>query len=119
MKENVTVPLLVFYFCGWVLIGLVSWVLIKSRSTPKEKKVWFDRMSVTMGIFVVGCMCLGAVLWKQYVIIPFFVGFGALTGYLNVRFTFFCDRCGKKSTSQNWFSPKAAFHCPNCGNQLR
>ena len=85
----------------------------------KEKKIWFDRPNIAMGVFVVGFACFDSSLWKQYAIIPFFVGCGAVIAYLNLRFTFFCDKCGKKSTSQKWFSPNAAYHCPNCGKQLR
>ena len=106
-----------YYFAGWATIALVSWLWVRSRPTPREKKIWSTRASLVMGIFVIGFICFALVLWKAFIMIPLFVGVGVYIFYANLRGSFYCDSCGKPSFSQNPFA--RTFHCPHCGHKLR
>jgi hypothetical protein len=117
MKPDPAAPYIPLYFIGWAFLAIFIWLWIRSRPTPQEKKLWSDRMSIILGVFVTGFICFILMLWKQYSGIPIFVAFGALIVYLNVRNTFYCESCGKRSTSHNWFT--RSFHCPHCGHKLQ
>jgi glucan phosphoethanolaminetransferase (alkaline phosphatase superfamily) len=114
--EDPASPYFEAYIIIWVILAISSWLKIRSCGTPQEKKKWFDRLCIIMGIFVTGFICAILVIWKQYLGIPLFAAFGIGIAYLNIRNTFFCT-CGKQSLSQNWFSK--SFHCPHCGEKLR
>ena len=118
MKADPAAPYFPFYFVGWALLALFTWLWIRSRPTAQEKKLWWDRMSIIGAVFVGGFLCFTLALWKQYFAIPICAGFITLIAYLNVRNTFYCGSCGKRaSSSQNWFAD--SFHCPHCGHKLR
>lgn len=119
MKPDPAAVYFPYYFGVWALLGLVSYGLINSQPTAQEKKKWSDRLSVIMGIFVVGFACFVMILWKQYAGIPIAIAAGIGIGYLTLHCTFYCDSCGKRSQSQNWFSPQSEFHCPHCGHKLK
>jgi hypothetical protein len=117
MTPDPVEPYVPIYLIGVAAIGIGSWVLIRSRATAKEKKKWADRAVIVSGVFVIGFSCFMLVMWKHYFWLPIAIGAGVLISYLNIRNTFYCDRCGKRSFCQIWFSD--TFHCPHCGNKLR
>ena len=73
-------------------------------------------VSIITGVFVIGFICF-VLVWIWNIAIRILVASGVLIAYLNVRNTFYCDSCGKRSTSHNWFT--RSFHCPHCGYKLR
>ena len=118
MKADPAAPYFPIYFVGWALLAVFTWLWIHSRPTAEKKKLWWDRMSIMAAVFVGGFMCFALALSKQYIAIPICVGFAALIAYLNVRNTFYCESCGKRSSSSlHWFAD--SFHCPHCGHKLR
>lgn len=117
IKEDPAAPCFLAYFIIGTILSVGSWLHIRSRPTPQGKKRWFDRWCIFNGIFVAGFMCLILVIWKHYVWIPLFLAAGLGITFLNLRHTYFCGSCGKRSESQKWFSD--TFHCPHCGTQLR
>jgi predicted RNA-binding Zn-ribbon protein involved in translation (DUF1610 family) len=117
MNSGPAVSYFPLYFAGWAFLAIFSWLWIRSRPTPQEKKLWSDRMSIIAAVFVTGFICFVLVLWRQYAAIPIAAASGALIAYLNVRNTFYCDACGKRSTSHIWFT--RSVHCPHCGHKLR
>jgi Na+/H+ antiporter NhaD/arsenite permease-like protein len=117
MKEDPASPMFLAYLVGWVVLAVGSWLHVRSRPTPQEKKRWSDRWCILAGIFVTVFMCLILVVWKQYVGIPIFLAAGIGITLLNLRNTYYCESCGKRSFAQNWFSK--TFHCPHCGTQLK
>jgi predicted RNA-binding Zn-ribbon protein involved in translation (DUF1610 family) len=115
--EDLTALCFVAYFIVWGILAVGSWLKIRSCPTPQEKKKWSDRLCVVVGIFVTASMCFFLVLWRQYIGIPIFVAAGVAITFLNLRGTLYCGSCGKRSSSQNWFS--SSFHCPHCGHKLK
>ena len=77
----------------------------------------FVGFTVATAVFVTGFICFVLILWKQYFGIPIFLGVGIMITLLNLRNTFYCDACGKRTYSPRWFS--SSFHCPHCGHKLR
>jgi hypothetical protein len=109
--------LMPYYFAGLAAIVLLSWLWVRSRPTPRDKNIWSNRLSLVLGIFVIGFICFALARSNGYILIPFFVALGAYIFYANRRGSFYCDACGKPSFSQNPFA--RTFHCPHCGNKLR
>jgi DNA-directed RNA polymerase subunit RPC12/RpoP len=118
MTRDITAVAFVCYVVLWVALAIGSWWMIRRQPTPQDKKRWSDRVALTAGVFVTGFICFFIILWKQYVVLPVFIAVGVLITFLNVRNTFYCDNCGKRSLSQKWFS-SGPVHCPYCGHQLR
>jgi len=118
MTSDLTAIGFVIYFVLWVALAVGSWLIMRRQKTPQDKKRWSDRGAILAGVFVTGSICFFIILWKQYIVLPVFVGMGVLITVLNVRNTFYCDKCGQRSLSQKWFS-SASFFCPHCGHQLR
>ena len=71
MKHDPAAPYFPIYLVVFVLLAITSTLWVHTRTTPQEKKKWFDRSVIVTGGFVVGFMCFVAVLWQQYFIIPF------------------------------------------------
>ena len=118
MKPDPAAQYFPFYCAGCAILALSSWLWVRSRPTPQEKKLWSDRTSIIGDVFVVGFMCFFLVLWRQYIAVPIFIAFGVFIAYLNIRNMFYCDSCGKRSTSSYGWSTRS-FHCPHCGHKLR
>jgi hypothetical protein len=112
-------PLVPFpmFMVFWIGLGVGSWILIARLPTPKAKKRWSDRLSIIAGIIFF------AFLFTQFS--PTKGSFGlfimgpaiALITWLNVRNTYFCDKCGKRSLDRNWFGD--TYSCPHCGNKIK
>ncbi len=113
MRHDPAAPYFPIYFIIWALLGLIGTLWIRSRPTPQEKKKWFDRFVIVMGIFIAGFTCFVAVLWKQYLIIPFVLVAGSVISILNIRNVRYCEECGKKSSS------RTSSYCPHCGHYLK
>ena len=118
MKNDPAAGYFPIYFVIWAFIAILSTLIIRSRKSASDKKKWSDIFSIIMGIFVIGFMTFILILWGGYIALPFVWGFGFLIGYANLKNSFFCDKCGKRSLNQKWFS-SGAFYCPHCGRQLR
>jgi hypothetical protein len=88
MKPDPAATYFPYYFVIWALLGISSWLWIRSRQTPQEKKKWFDRFCIVIGMFVTGFICFTLVLWKQYFGIPIFLAAGVAITILNLRNTF-------------------------------
>jgi DNA-directed RNA polymerase subunit RPC12/RpoP len=117
MKEDPAAPVFVAYFLIFAILAVGSWLHIRSRPTPHEKKRWFDRWCIIIGAFVTGSVCLILVIWERYIGIPLFIAAGIGITIMNLRNTYYCASCGKRSFSQNWFCK--TFHCPHCGTKLK
>jgi Na+/H+ antiporter NhaD/arsenite permease-like protein len=117
MKET---PSFLFYAAYVVVLSILafgSWLQLRSRPTPQEKKKVHDRWAIITGVFVTGFMCLILGMWKSYFGIPLLLAGGLGITFLNLRNTFYCTSCGKRSESKDWFFK--IFHCPHCGTQLK
>jgi hypothetical protein len=112
-------PLITFpvFFGFWIALGVGSWVLIAWLPTAQAKKSWSDRISILASIIFF------AFLWTQFAptkgsFALFIMGPAlALITWLNIRNTYFCDKCSKRSYDRNWFAN--TYCCPNCGNKLK
>lgn len=103
-----------YFMVLWAVWCLGVWLWLRSRPTVEQKRLWHRRLNlgsgVLFGLFMV-------VLSFQVPPVLIFLPFNGLITWLNLRFTFYCDACGKRSYSQQWFS--STYHCPNCGHKLR
>ena len=112
-------PLVPFpmFMVFWIGLGVGSWIWIARLPTPQAKKRWSDRLSIIAGIIFF------AFLFTQF--FPTKGSFGlfimgpamALITLANVRNTYFCDKCGKRSFDRNWLGD--TYCCPHCGNKLK
>jgi hypothetical protein len=106
-----------FLIVSWIAFGLVSWLWIATRSSAEEKRLWHRRFIIVAGILFGAFISFSLVSWGQSQALLIFLPAIVLIGYLNIRFTFFCDACGKTIFSQALFS--SGHYCSNCGNKLR
>jgi hypothetical protein len=106
-----------FFMVAWVALGIGSWLFIRSRPSVDEKRLWHRRITIGSGVLFGLFLAYTFVAWRQPFVMFIFLPFLGLIIYLNLRFTFFCDACGKTSHSQQWFS--SSYHCPSCGHKLR
>lgn len=117
MKWDPATPYFPYFAVAWLLLGGGSWLWMRSRPTVEEKRRWHLRVMVGSNVIFGLFATLVFISWGQFgpmlIVLPFL----ALITYLNLRFTFFCDSCGKMSRSQEWFS--STYHCPHCGHKLR
>lgn len=100
----------VSYLVIWASLGILSFFRIRTKSIAVEKKRCFDRFVITLGILVTVSMCGGALAWRQPVLALVFLGVGGLIIFLNLRYTQFCEACGKSSQTR---------YCARCGTNLR
>ncbi len=112
-------PLITFpvFMMGWLMLGVGSWCLIAWLPTAQAKKRWSDRLSIVAGIVFFSFLCSQFVNVKNQGQVFFFGAFIALITWLNVRNTYFCTECGKRSLDSKWFS--RTYSCPNCGAKLK
>ena len=109
--------LFLIYFVLWLIIGGGGWLYVNTRPTPALRRIWWRRYSIGFAAFVILFMDLmigasGGVV-PALVMLAVLAPFGALISWLNIRNTYFCDGCGKRTTSRNPFV-RLAF-CPRCG----
>ena len=112
-------PLVPFqtFMVFWIALGVGSWILIARLPTPQAKKRWSDRLSIVASVIFF------AFIYTQFAsakdAFPIFIMGPALAliTWLNVRNTYYCEKCGKRSLDRNWFG--GTYCCPNCGNKLR
>jgi hypothetical protein len=117
MNPDPAAPIFIVYIVIWIALAIGSTVHLRSLRNPKDKKKWVDRYTLIVGAFVIGTMCIISILWENYTIMPLFVIFGAVIVFLNLRCSFYCDSCSKRSRMQNPFA--STFHCPHCGHKLK
>jgi hypothetical protein len=105
-----------------IALGIGGWLIIFNRPSPQLKKMWSDRLAILGGFIIfdfTATICLSAPVrsWRHFEPI-FIIGIiCALITWLNVRSTYYCDKCGKPSLNPYWFA-NSAYHCPKCGNKL-
>jgi len=117
MKPDPMAPYFPVFMVTWVAFGIGSWLWIRTRPSADEKHLWHRRVTIASG-FVFGAFITFTLFqWHQPFALLIFLPFLVLITFLNLRFTFFCDACGKMSHSQQWFS--STYHCPKCGHKLR
>lgn len=107
----------VIYFAATVLMALVTFFHMRSLPSAASKRLWWKRYSIGgpiawlfLMVFVVAST--GS---RNFVIPMIFlcVPFVALISWLNIRNTYFCENCGKRTTSRNPFV--RLVYCPRCG----
>jgi FtsH-binding integral membrane protein len=117
MKPDPMAPYFPAFMVTWIALGIGSWVWIRSRPSADEKRFWHRRVTIGAGIVFGIFIAFTLQQWHQPFALLIFLPFLALITFLNLRYTFFCDACGKMSHSQQWFS--STYHCPRCGHKLR
>ncbi len=117
MNQDALIRVGVGFLAIWAAIGVVSWLHIRSQKSAAEKKKWFDRYAWLMGALVAGTG--GALLLSRGSLIaaPVVLAIVGAMVFLRVRSSFFCNACGKFSSSHNWFARE--YRCPQCNNRLR
>lgn len=101
----------------FVIFILASIIINCKQHTAEEKRRWFRRQAIIVGILFAITTTFMAGTWNKpfamlvtcAIIYPATV----LSTWLNIRRTFFCDACGKRFISQNPFS--TVKFCPKCG----
>ena len=117
MKPDPVAPIMPFFMVAWIALGIASWVWIRTRPSADEKRLWHRRIAIASGVLFGLFLTFTILAWRQPFALLIFLPFLVLIIFLNLRFTFFCDACGKMSHSQQWFS--FTYHCPKCGHKLR
>jgi hypothetical protein len=101
----------------WVALALGSWFLIGRLPTPQAKKLWSDRIAILAGILFFLFFTTQFATSKNSFSFFLFGPVIALITWLNVRNTYYCGQCGKRSLDRNWFG--GTYHCPYCGHKLK
>jgi DNA-directed RNA polymerase subunit RPC12/RpoP len=101
----------------FVGLGLGSWFFIMRLPTTQAKKFWNDRISILMNVLFFGFLCTQFIPTGNYSFLVVTVPFLAVIAWQNVRNTYFCEKCGKRSYNSEWLGN--TYNCPNCGNKLR
>lgn len=100
-----------FFFVCWIALGVGSWLYVRSRPGAAAK-----RRAHRVFTVVAGLIFTAFATWTDpravIIVIPAVV----LITWLNLRYTRFCDNCGKTITAQPF--QKIAF-CPRCGTALQ
>jgi len=112
-------PPLIFiiYFIVWFAFGVGSIFWVRRQPTPQLKKQWSNKLSILGGILFFIFLLAISISWKQPAALLIFTPALAFIIWLQIRNTFYCDNCGKKSQRSNWFA--STYHCPYCGHKLQ
>jgi hypothetical protein len=111
MSEKSIMIIFVVVFIVYMLIGVAIFSLNKNVDLKKR----FFPFSV-----IIGCLIFGSLMFIQFYprifpILIFLPGL-ALIAYLNIKFTKFCDHCGKFRYNRTFWE-KMNF-CPVCGDKF-
>ena len=116
MTLDPSARLMLWFNAAWLAFGFACWWWIRSKASTSEKRVTQRRITVLAGV-VFGIFTASVLIsWHAYSALLIFLPAIALIMFLNVRFTFTCDHCGKFSQAQSW---SKAHYCPHCGHKLR
>ena len=112
-------PLVPFqtFMVVWIALGVGSWILIARLPSPEAKKRWSDRLSIIAGIIFFAFLCTQFASTKGSFALFIMGPALALITWLNVRNTYYCAKCGKRSLNSNWLG--SSYDCPSCGTKLR
>lgn len=112
--------LLICFVATWFLVVVCGVFLIYEGEDVAFKRKWFPWYVILAGVLFVA---FTTVLWvlstpfsESLLILLFMVPAVALTSYLNIKFTKFCDGCAKPIHRLNWFAPRK--FCSSCGAKL-
>jgi phosphatidylserine synthase len=110
-------PPLIFiiYFIVLIAFAIGSTLWIRRQPTPQLKKQCSNKISILGGVIFL--IFILAFLWKQPVELLFAAPALVFIVWLQIRNTFYCDNCGKRSQPSNWFA--STYHCPYCGHKLK
>jgi hypothetical protein len=117
MNDDPAAAYIPFFMVFWVGWNLGVWLWVRSRPTVEQKRLWHRRLTLASGGMFGLFLLLVFIGSGQFLPVLVFVPFLGLITWLNLRFTFYCDGCGKRSFSQQWFS--STYHCSHCGHKLR
>jgi hypothetical protein len=88
------VPFFLVLWLGWCVGG---WLWLLSRPTVEQKRLWHRRLTLGSGALFGLFVVLVSIGWGQPLPVLVFLPFLGLITWLNLRFTFYCDGCGKRS----------------------
>jgi len=102
------------FFGIWVVFGILSYYFFVFRNDYLFKIKYFKYNVVLLGILFMAWIIASGPPPQVYFI---FIPAAALITFLNIKFTRFCQNCGKTIIHNVLFS-KIDF-CPKCGSKLQ
>ena len=98
------------FFATWIvlmIVGFVAFVFYKNAAFKRKWYPWFCLIpTILMPVFM---YLLNAPKFFFIIMIPALV----VIYFMNVRFTVFCDNCGRTINSAGFFT--RIRYCPTCG----
>lgn len=111
MNPDLAFPVFVF---TWIILGIISFIVFfLGKNAQLKRKLWPPFVIVGGVLFIGFAYTMGFRGEGIYFLVPVII----LTSFLNIRFTKFCDGCGKIITNKNFLSKIES--CPKCGEKLK
>jgi phosphatidylserine synthase len=108
-------PIFIIYFIVLIVFAIGGTLWIRRQPTPQLKKQCSNKISILGGVIFL--IFILSFLWKQPIELLFAAAALVFIIWLQIRNTFYCDNCGKRSQRSNWFA--STYHCPYCGHKLK
>jgi hypothetical protein len=108
------------FFGTWIVLGVVG-----VRASRKSMAAAARRRSIQRGAIVGGGLfafftttlaVLDSRSWSSLRVLLVVVPAVVLIGYLGIKFTIVCDKCGATLYNHDWFTPMR--FCSKCGAEL-
>lgn len=98
----------------WIVLMIISFVIFFLGKDAQLKRKLFKPFVIGAGILFLGFVySMGVELKVFYFMVPLVI----LISYLNIRFTKFCNSCGKIVINQMFLIPTK--FCSKCGEKLQ
>ncbi len=101
------------FFVVWIALGIAGSFLFYFSKNVQFKKRYFPWYIILAGVLFIS---FGLVTGLPLVMLFFMVPAVALITFLNIRFTRFCDNCGRTISTQGMFGKVE--YCAKCGAKL-
>ncbi|MFA6271426.1 MAG: hypothetical protein WC657_09570 [Candidatus Paceibacterota bacterium] len=105
-------PIVIAYFIVWVALAIFTAIVYRIRRDAEFRIKWHARLSLSVGILILGFMFLLAPSWESLLFIG---GFGGFIIFLNISMTTICKSCGRMIQAIGVIH--RAKHCPHCGGE--
>lgn len=99
-------------FAVWAVLCIGGMMFFAFEKDVSRKRLYYPRYILFTG----AAFILFVGLTTNWTSALFFFPFIALTMWLNIRVTRFCDGCGRAAINRSWWTTME--FCPHCGRKL-
>ena len=117
MNRDFIVPI-IFIFC--LALGITGSILFYFNKNVHFKKKYFRGYVILAGVLYTLFLGISAPSWQA--VLFFILPAVSLIAFLNIKYTIFCDNCGRTVYDNPWFSNpwfSKVKYCAKCGAKLK